>query len=205
MRRAIGLPEPSCSRADTVALFPGPTPSRWTRWVRAAGRGGARRGATGRPPRPALALYAGDLLPPSRTRTGRSTTASACSCATASCCGLRPVRRAGRAGPDGRGGPRRADARPCCAGGDRAGVLRQFDGSERVLRRRARHRTERGGVRAARPRAGRRSSCPRTAVAAPRDAALATQRVRFCRTTDGVRLAYAVSGTGPPLVKAATG
>jgi pimeloyl-ACP methyl ester carboxylesterase len=26
--------------------------------------------------------------------------------------------------------------------------------------------------------------------------------VRFCRTADGVRLAYATSGNGPPLVKA---
>jgi DNA-binding SARP family transcriptional activator/pimeloyl-ACP methyl ester carboxylesterase len=30
-----------------------------------------------------------------------------------------------------------------------------------------------------------------------------TQVVRFCRTTDGVDLAYATTGTGPPLVKAA--
>ena len=29
------------------------------------------------------------------------------------------------------------------------------------------------------------------------------QQIRFCKTTDGVRLAYASAGTGPPLVKAA--
>jgi len=38
---------------------------------------------------------------------------------------------------------------------------------------------------------------------APRHADLATQRVGFCTTTDGVRLAYATSGAGPPLVKVA--
>lgn len=31
-----------------------------------------------------------------------------------------------------------------------------------------------------------------------------TQRISFCRSPDGTRLAYATSGTGPPLVKAAT-
>ena len=38
---------------------------------------------------------------------------------------------------------------------------------------------------------------------APRHADLATQRVGFCTTADGVRLAYATSGAGPPLVKVA--
>ena len=30
------------------------------------------------------------------------------------------------------------------------------------------------------------------------------QSIRFCATPDGVQLAYAVSGEGPPLVMAAT-
>ncbi len=38
---------------------------------------------------------------------------------------------------------------------------------------------------------------------APRHASLATQTMRFCRTQDGVRLAYASSGDGPTVVKAA--
>jgi pimeloyl-ACP methyl ester carboxylesterase len=42
----------------------------------------------------------------------------------------------------------------------------------------------------------------RTRPAAPRHAGLARQMVRFCRSSDGVRLAYATSGEGPPLVKA---
>lgn len=33
------------------------------------------------------------------------------------------------------------------------------------------------------------------------DAAASRQRIRFCATSDGVRIAYAVSGSGPPLVK----
>jgi DNA-binding SARP family transcriptional activator/pimeloyl-ACP methyl ester carboxylesterase len=36
----------------------------------------------------------------------------------------------------------------------------------------------------------------------PRHSDLAEQTIRFCATPDGVRLAYAVSGAGPPLVKA---
>jgi DNA-binding SARP family transcriptional activator/pimeloyl-ACP methyl ester carboxylesterase len=39
---------------------------------------------------------------------------------------------------------------------------------------------------------------------APRFAALATQVVHRCSTSDGVRIAYATSGAGPPLVKAST-
>lgn len=33
----------------------------------------------------------------------------------------------------------------------------------------------------------------------------ASQQIRFCTSPDGVRVAYAVSGDGPPLVKAASG
>jgi pimeloyl-ACP methyl ester carboxylesterase len=39
--------------------------------------------------------------------------------------------------------------------------------------------------------------------AAPADDALPEQEIRFCTTDDGVRLAYATMGSGPPLVKAA--
>jgi hypothetical protein len=37
---------------------------------------------------------------------------------------------------------------------------------------------------------------------APRHSDLASQAIHFCSTPDGVRLAYGVSGQGPPLVKA---
>jgi hypothetical protein len=43
----------------------------------------------------------------------------------------------------------------------------------------------------------------RTPPVAPRHAGLARQTLRFCRTSDRVRLAYATSGAGPPPVKAA--
>jgi hypothetical protein len=46
-------------------------------------------------------------------------------------------------------------------------------------------------------------NAPRSAQPpAPRHAGLARQMVHFCHTSDGVRLAYATSGAGPPLVKA---
>ena len=90
--------------------------------------------------------------------------------------------------------------------GDRAGALRQLDLLEHVLR-------DELGVGLS-PEAYdlriRALDTPVTAPPAvrtplaPRHAALAQQKVHFCRTTDGVRLAYAISGTGPPLVKAST-
>jgi pimeloyl-ACP methyl ester carboxylesterase/DNA-binding CsgD family transcriptional regulator len=44
------------------------------------------------------------------------------------------------------------------------------------------------------------------AVASAKNSArsIAEQRIRFCSSADGVRIAYATTGTGPPLVKAAT-
>jgi DNA-binding SARP family transcriptional activator/pimeloyl-ACP methyl ester carboxylesterase len=88
------------------------------------------------------------------------------------------------------------------AAGDRTGVLRQFDVLTQVLERElgvgpsaeacaVRDRARGTG-------AGRDGAPPPLA----RAASLATQRVHFCNATDGVRLAYAVSGDGPPLVKA---
>lgn len=84
--------------------------------------------------------------------------------------------------------------------GDRAAVLRQFDVLVGVLDR------ELGVGPSVEARAVRDLAVgdpPGTPDASilPRSAALAHQRVGFCRTVDGVRLAYAVSGSGPPLVK----
>jgi pimeloyl-ACP methyl ester carboxylesterase/DNA-binding SARP family transcriptional activator len=64
-------------------------------------------------------------------------------------------------------------------------------------------------VRVARPATASAHSPGVAAVSAPpaadrpRYAPLATQQIRRVTTRDGVRLAYATSGTGPPLVKAA--
>jgi DNA-binding winged helix-turn-helix (wHTH) protein/alpha-beta hydrolase superfamily lysophospholipase len=58
------------------------------------------------------------------------------------------------------------------------------------------------------PRIGYRFAAPveiiaTTARPAPSiSAAKSRQEIRYCRTSDGVRLAYAVTGSGPPLVKA---
>jgi DNA-binding SARP family transcriptional activator/alpha-beta hydrolase superfamily lysophospholipase len=87
--------------------------------------------------------------------------------------------------------------------GDRTAVLRQFGVLEQILR------DELGigpSAEAVALRDGARSG-PAIAAAgpsSPRHTTLATQTIRFCETSDGVRLAYAISGTGPPLVKTAT-
>ena len=45
------------------------------------------------------------------------------------------------------------------------------------------------------------ANVPQTGASAP-STAKARQEIRYCTTTDGVRLAYATTGNGPPLVKA---
>ncbi len=60
------------------------------------------------------------------------------------------------------------------------------------------------------PRVGYRFAVPVEAIAGPArpatvsasPAATARQEIRYCTTSDGVRLAYATAGSGPPLVKA---
>ncbi|WP_136708948.1 alpha/beta hydrolase [Agromyces sp. H66] len=86
--------------------------------------------------------------------------------------------------------------------GDRTGALHQYDLLARTLE------AEFGfgpGVEARelRERAlDRRSAAARARESPPVDAEPLTQQVRFCTAVDGVRLAYATSGAGPPLVKA---
>jgi pimeloyl-ACP methyl ester carboxylesterase/DNA-binding SARP family transcriptional activator len=89
-----------------------------------------------------------------------------------------------------------------CAG-DRTGALRQLDVLEQVLR-------DELGIGPSPEAYDLRVRALDTPVNAPlparsstpRHAALARQAVGFCRTPDGVRLAYATSGSGLPLVKA---
>jgi len=94
-------------------------------------------------------------------------------------------------------------AQDLLAVGDRSGALRQLDVLEQVLRDEMgigpspeaydlRIQALDTPVHAPRP----------TRPPAPRHAGLARQMVHFCHTSDGVRLAYATSGAGPPLVKA---
>jgi len=90
------------------------------------------------------------------------------------------------------------------AAGDRAGVLRQFAWLSTVLE-------EEMGVGPSGEAWALRALALDSAAASDSEAAsapgraadLATQQVRFCTTPDGVRLAYASSGSGPPMVKAA--
>jgi pimeloyl-ACP methyl ester carboxylesterase/DNA-binding SARP family transcriptional activator len=86
------------------------------------------------------------------------------------------------------------------ADGDRTGALRQLDVLEQVLR-------DELGIGPSPEAYDLRIRALDTPVATPRPAApryagLARQTIRFCRTLDGVRLAYATSGAGTPLVKA---
>ena len=46
------------------------------------------------------------------------------------------------------------------------------------------------------------AAVPQTDAHPPRQSAKARQEIRYCTTSDGVRLAYATTGNGPPLVKA---
>ena len=147
-----------------------------------------------------------------RMRTGSSTIASACSCAIGSSCAalagsielvaLDPTDEHGHVGI----------MRDLLRAGDRTGVLRQFDVLAKILDEELGHRPEHRGVCGARPRARTLAASGSVEVSAttcqaPASRArphLATQRVHFCTTTDGVRLAYASSGSGPPFVKAST-
>lgn len=84
--------------------------------------------------------------------------------------------------------------------GDRRGALRQYERLERVLRR------ELGvepSAAATRLRNEIETMPAESSVTAPAEEGLPEQQIRFCRTGDGVTLAYACSGSGPPLVKAA--
>lgn len=93
--------------------------------------------------------------------------------------------------------------------GDRTGALRQIDTIEQILRDDLGIGLSPEGhelrVRALDSPVQVPSIPDRDArsASAPRHASLAMQTLRFCQTSDGVRLAYATSGNGPQLVKAA--
>jgi pimeloyl-ACP methyl ester carboxylesterase/DNA-binding SARP family transcriptional activator len=95
-------------------------------------------------------------------------------------------------------------AQALLAAGDRSGALRQLDVLEQVLRDELGIGPSPEALRTAHPspRHSRKRARPAQSPM-PRHTGLARQIVHFCRTSDGVRLAYATSGGGPPLVKAA--
>ena len=78
--------------------------------------------------------------------------------------------------------------------GDRAGALAQYDRLQAAL-------DELGLAPGPDARAARAAAVALTA--AVRHDPLPAQQVRFCHAADSVRLAYALTGSGPPLVKAA--
>jgi pimeloyl-ACP methyl ester carboxylesterase/DNA-binding SARP family transcriptional activator len=84
--------------------------------------------------------------------------------------------------------------------GDARAALRQFERMDRALRREL-------GVAPGPEASVLRDELIRTledaGAVSPADLGRLEQEIRFCRTTDGITLAYASSGTGPPLVKAA--
>ena len=98
-------------------------------------------------------------------------------------------------------------ARSMLARGDRAGALQQIGEIERILEDELGIGLSPEGfalrVEALDSPVGVPAAAAPRSTASPRHAGLATQRLGFCRAADGVRLAYATSGTGPPLVKAA--
>ena len=204
VRKATGAPDSIVLSADTVALFPGADPDvdavTFER-LAAQGLAGGDADAVER----ALAVYSGELLPfdpyedwafHHRQRLQ-----------------LRHrelLRRGGRfdqlialdpTDEDGHVGVMRGMLRE----GDPTGVLRQFELLTKIL-------DDELGIGpsveacslhdlALGPVQGPDTDGAPTVVS-PRSAPLATQHVHFCTTTDGLRLAYASSGTGPPLVKA---
>ncbi|MGY1670434.1 alpha/beta fold hydrolase [Geodermatophilus sp. SYSU D00710] len=90
--------------------------------------------------------------------------------------------------------------RELAAGGDLPGALARYEDLDRTLRRElgtgpGPEATRLGAELTAALRARGRLSAA--------DEGRLSQEIRFCRSPDGVRLAYACSGTGPPLVKAA--
>ena len=86
------------------------------------------------------------------------------------------------------------------AAGDRRGALRHFDRMERVL---GRELGTTPGPEPVRLRAEVVEELRTLEPLTPVEDARLEQRIRFCRTADDVTLAYATTGEGPPLMKAA--
>ncbi|HSE09718.1 MAG TPA: alpha/beta fold hydrolase [Nocardioidaceae bacterium] len=84
--------------------------------------------------------------------------------------------------------------------GDRRGALRQFETLDRNVRREL--GTE-PGPEATKLRDELLEALRDVGGVTEADEGRLEQQIRFCRTDDGVTLAYACSGSGPPLVKAA--
>ena len=195
VRRATGRPDAVALRAELVSLFPGQDVAVDVTAFEAA----AEAALAGGDPAAALALATGELLPGEpyaawafqprqRVDLLRRELLRACG-RWEELVALDPTDEQAHLGA----------AQDLLARGDRAGALRRLDRLEEVLR------DELGigpSPEAYDLRIRALDTTVTTPAAAPRHAGLARQTVHFCRTPDGVRLAYATSGSGPPLVKA---
>lgn len=85
--------------------------------------------------------------------------------------------------------------------GQRNAALRQFENCTRILRQELGVEPEPETRRLYQEIAGSKAPVPNGTPAA--SAVAIEQQIRFCHTDDGVRIAYATVGSGPPLVKAA--
>jgi DNA-binding SARP family transcriptional activator/pimeloyl-ACP methyl ester carboxylesterase len=198
-RRALGRTDALVLRADVVSLLPGtPVSVDAEEFERAAGQAQAEGG-------PAAAATVLDRFPgePLPDDAYAEWAASARDHLTA----LRRqlLRQAGRWQQLVELDPLDEEAavalmRQLSRAGDRAGALEKFRRLDRALRRELGTGPGPGATRLRDELAGALRDGGRLSAA---DEGRLRQEIRFCRTPDGVNLAYACSGTGPPLVKAA--
>lgn len=207
-RRGTGVPDSIVLRNEFVSLFPGAAVA-----VDAAIFEAAAAAATAsddvRPAESALDGYAGGLLPEDPYQSWAAQPRRRLEMLHREL-----LRRAGRWSELIALEPTDEEAhlglaQSMLARGDRVGALRQIDAIEQILRDELGIGLSPEGydlrIRAldspvSVPPAPAGEARP---AHAPRYASLATQTLRFCKTNDGVRLAYATSGNGPALVKAA--
>ena len=185
--RPPDAPTPSCSRDETVQLFPDAEVTVDAVVFDELARAGDRRGDVDAGARRRWACTAASWSRRTATRSGPRSAASTCACATSSCCGSR-----GRWEDLAELDPSDEQAhvelmRRYTSVGDRHAALRQFERLDRALRRELGVATERPGVRAARPRSwpGPRPSADATRTLVGRDVELATIERRFAEAGDG--------------------
>jgi DNA-binding SARP family transcriptional activator/pimeloyl-ACP methyl ester carboxylesterase len=198
-RRATGAPDAIVVQGDTVCLFPGRPVAvdalELDRAAEAALADGSVEAAEA-----ALGLHRGELLPEDLYEPWTDDLRERLRVRH-----LQLLRQAGRWADLVAIDPTDEDAhlalmRRHAQAGDRRAALQQFELLERAVRREL-------GVDPSPAAVALRDQVlddlRSQEVVAPAEEGRITQEIRFCRTTDGVTLAYAVSGDGPPLVKAA--
>lgn len=198
-RRTAGSPDTVVLRGDAVALFPDADVIVDALAFEVAADAALAAG-TPAAAEDALALHRGDLLPHDLYEPWSDAPRERVRSRF-----VQLLRQAGRWADLVELDPTDEDAhleqmRDLAAAGDRRGALQLFERLDRTLQR------ELGvepGVAATALRDQLVEELRARATFGPADEGRLTQEIRFCRTSDGVTLAYALSGDGPPLVKAA--